>query len=347
MTLLEEMKHRVSDLNLFGKRTKDVDVLKSIHSLISAGVSVQNAMENIADRIPDAVYAEKLRMAADLVSKGGRTLAEAMAEVGMMEKYTEIIAIGQKTGNLQQSMREIIDIETELGEIKRKVRASATYPVVVAAVSILIGYGMTFMLGKILGALKFPGIDKVFAYQLGLFIVKWKTLLFAGWVTFITLSVVWLTKHLDRIPVVSKIYNDLSLGQAFRIMSLAVMSGLSPSNAFGMAATVVKGKWQEILEMMSTETQQRSVSEVFDEIEEYMTAENYLLVKVKLDSGAMSSGFEIAGTNLLKSGIDGLSRIGTLVSVFATILVAAQIVVIMSPIYMVIIAFMDKAMGKI
>jgi len=347
MQILERIRHQLSDLSLFGKRTKDVDVLKSIHSLMSAGVSVQNAMENIADKIPDGAYAERLRMAADLVSKGGRTFAEAMAEVGMMEKYTDIIAIGQKTGNLQQCMREIIDIETELDEIKRKVRASTTYPLVVAAVSILIGYGMTFMLGKILGALKFPGIDKVFAYQLGLFIVKWKTLLFAGWVAFIAAAIMWFAKHLDRIPVISNIYNDLSLGQAFRIMSLAVMSGLSPSNAFGMAATVVKGKWQEILEMMSMETEQRSVSEVFDEIEEYMTAENYLLVKVKLDSGAMSSGFEIAGTNLLKSGIDGLGRIGTLVSVFATILVAAQIVVIMSPIYMVIVAFMDKAMGKI
>lgn len=346
MSVFDDLKEKIERISLFGGKVKEVEVLKSLHTLISAGISIQSAMESIADKIKDPGYSEKLNMAADLIRNGGRTFSDALSETGMMEKYIEIIAIGQKTGNLQEVIREIVDIETELGEIKRKVRASVIYPLVVAAISIIIGYGMTFMLDKILGSLKFPGINEVFAYKLGMFIVKWKTFLFAGWVAFLIFSIFWLSKNLDRIPVIKNIYNNLSLGQTFRMMSLAITSGLSPSQAFALASTIVKGKWRAILEMMSSEAQQRSVSDVFDEIEEYMTHENYLVIKVKLDSGAMSEGFEAAGSNLLKSGLDGLGGVGTMVSVLATILVAAQIIIIMSPIYMVIVSFMDKSMGK-
>lgn len=346
MSLFDDIKEQIKGFNI-RKKTNEVDILRSLHSLIAAGISIQKAMESIAEKIPDAAYAEKLNTAADLVRRSGRTFSDALSEVGMMEKYNEVIAIGQRTGNIQEVMREIIDIETELGEIKRKVRSSITYPIVVAAVSILIGYGMTFMLDKILGSLKFPGIDKVFAFQLGMFIVKWKTLLFTGWVAFLTFSIVWLSRNVDKIPVIKHIYNNLTLGQTFRMMSLAISSGLSPSQAFSMASMIVKGKWHEILEMMAIETEQRSVSDVFDEIEEYMSHENYLVLKVKLDSGQMSNGFQMAGSNLLKSGLDGLNTIGSLISVLATILVAVQIIVIMSPIYMVIISFMDKSMGKL
>ncbi len=342
--MLDELKARLRACASGGLR--EIDVLRSVHSLLSAGISVQDAMASIADKIRDAAMAEKLHMASDLVSRGGRTFSEALAEVGLMEKYTELLTIGQKTGNLREIIKEIIDIENQMYEVKRAVKKSITYPIIVAAVSVLIGYGMSFMLEKIMASLKFPGVDRTFAYQMGMFIVTWKTALFAGWAALLAGAGYWAAKNVDRVPGISAIYNSLALGQAFRTTGLAIVSGLSPSQAFAMAGTVVKGKWREIMEMMSTESLTRNVAEIFDEIEEYMSVENYLVIKVKLESGSMSEGFTAAGTNLLQAAMDKLAGLGSAVSVAATVLVAAQIIVIMSPIYMVIMTFMDRVSGQ-
>lgn len=343
--MLEELKAKLAAFR--GGSIREIDVLKSIYALLSAGISVQDAMVSIADKIRDAAMSEKLNIAAELVSRGGRTFSEALTEVGLLEKYTELLNIGQKTGNLREIIKEIIDIENQMYEVKRAVKKSITYPIIVGAVSILIGFGMSFMLQKIMGSLKFPGIDKTFAYQMGMFIVRWKIPLFAGWTAFLGASGYWISKNVDKVPGIREIYNSLALGQAFRTAGLAIVSGLSPSQAFAMAGTVVKGKWREIMEMMSTESLTRNVAEVFDEIEEYMSVENYLVIKVKLESGAMSEGFTTAGTNLLQAAMDKLSGLGSIVSVAATILVAGQIIAIMSPIYMVIMTFMDRVSGKI
>ncbi|HOC45020.1 MAG TPA: type II secretion system F family protein [Syntrophorhabdaceae bacterium] len=343
--MFEELKTKLGALTRRGK-IREIDVLKSVYALLSAGISVQDAMTSIADKIRDASMSEKLNTASDLVSRGGRTFSEALSEVGLLEKYTELLNIGQKTGNLREIIKEIIDIEKQMYDVRRAVKKSITYPIIVAAASILIGFGMSFMLQKIVGALKFPGVDKTFAYQMGMFIVRWKVLLFSGWTMFLAGAGYWIAKNVDKVPGVSGIYNSLALGQAFRTSGLAIASGLSPSQAFAMAASVVKGKWREIMEMMSAESLVRNVSEVFDEVEEYMSVENFLVIKVKLESGSMSEGFSTAGTNLLQSAMDKLGGLGSIVSVAATILVAAQIIVIMSPIYMIIMTFMDRVTGK-
>ncbi|HOD75876.1 MAG TPA: type II secretion system F family protein, partial [Syntrophorhabdaceae bacterium] len=133
-----------------GKEVRDITIMKSLHLLMVANVSIQEALRRIAEKLPDSEMADRLAVASDMVSREGRTLPEAMREVGLFEKYVDLIEIGQQTGNLNTVLKELIDMEEELAAAKKKIISGIIYPLVVTGVSIAVGYGLTFVLGNIL-----------------------------------------------------------------------------------------------------------------------------------------------------------------------------------------------------
>lgn len=330
-----------------GNKVSDITIMKSLHLLMVANISIQEALRRIADKLPDSEMADRLTVASDMVSREGRTLPEAMREVGLFEKYVDLIEIGQQTGNLNTVLKELIDMEEELTAAKKKIVSGIVYPLVVTGVSIAVGYGLTFVLGNILNALKLPGIEKELSYRTGRFIVDHRSILFLLYVAGTGAFIALIFKNADRMPVIRNVYGSLVLGQAFKIVSLALMSGLSPASAFHRVADLSQGTWVRIFHMVAEESVSRSFSEVIDEIEEYLPFESYLLLKVKIDTANMSEGFAMIGTKMINDAISRFSVIGTLVNVFAFFLVAVQIVVIMSPVYTMLFSFMDRsAAGK-
>jgi type II secretory pathway component PulF len=282
-----------------------------------------------------------------MVSREGRTLPEAMREVGLFEKYVDLIEIGQETGNLNTVLKELIDMEEEIAAAKKKIVSAVIYPLLVIGVSIAVGYGLTYVLANILNALKLPGIEKEFSFRAGKFIVAHRNVLFLAYAAITGGGIALVFKKADRMPVIRNVYGSLVLGQAFKVVSLALMSGLSPASAFRRVADFSQGMWMQIFHMVADESVTRSFSEVIDEIEEYLPFESYLLLKVKIDTANMSEGFAMIGTKMIDDAISKFSVIGSFVNVFAFAVVAVQIVVIMSPVYTMLFTFIDKsASGK-
>ena len=56
--MFEELKTKLGALTRRGK-IREIDVLKSVYALLSAGISVQDAMTSIADKIRDASMSER------------------------------------------------------------------------------------------------------------------------------------------------------------------------------------------------------------------------------------------------------------------------------------------------
>lgn len=330
-----------------GKEVRDITIMKSLHLLMVANVSIQEALRRIAEKLPDSEMADRLAVASDMVSREGRTLPEAMREVGLFEKYVDLIEIGQQTGNLNTVLKELIDMEEELAAAKKKIISGIIYPLVVTGVSIAVGYGLTFVLGNILNALKLPGIERELPYRMGQFIVANRSILFILYAGSAAGVIAVVTKNADRMPVIRNVYNSLVLGQAFRVVSLALMSGLSPASAFRRVAEFSQGVWTQIFRMVAEESVSRSFSEVIDEIEEYLPFESYLLLKVKIDTANMSEGFAMIGTKMINDAISRFAVVGSFVNVFAFVFVAVQIVVLMSPVYTMLFTFIDRsAAGK-
>ncbi len=330
-----------------GKKVSDITIMKSLHLLMVANVSTQEALRRIADKLPDSEMADRLAVASDMVSREGRTLPEAMREVGLFEKYVDLIEIGQQTGNLNTVLKELIDMEEELDAAKKKIISAVIYPLVVTGVSIGVGYGLTFVLANILNALKLPGIETELSYKMGKFIVTNRNILFLLYAGGAGSAIAVVFKNADKMPVIRNVHSSLVLGQAFKVVSLALMSGLSPANAFRRVAEFSQGLWTQIFQMVAEESVTRSFSEVIDEIEEYLPFESYLLLKVKIDTANMSEGFAIIGTKMIDDAISRFSVIGSFVNVLAFVFVAVQIIVLMSPVYTMLFTFIDRsAAGK-
>ena len=330
-----------------GKEVRDITIMKSLHLLMVANVSIQEALRRIAEKLPDSEMADRLAVASDMVSREGRTLPEAMREVGLFEKYVDLIEIGQQTGNLNTVLKELIDMEEELAAAKKKIISGIFYTLVVTGVSIAVGYGLTFVLGNILNALKLPGIERELPYRMGQFVVANRSILFILYAGSAAGVIAVVAKNADRMPVIRNVYNSLVLGQAFRVVSLALMSGLSPASAFRRVAEFSQGVWTQIFRMVAEESVSRSFSEVIDEIEEYLPFESYLLLKVKIDTANMSEGFAMIGTKMINDAISRFAVVGSFVNVFAFVFVAVQIVVLMSPVYTMLFTFIDRsAAGK-
>ena len=317
--------------------------MKSLHILMEANISVQEALHRISGKLPDNEMADRLSVASDMVSKEGRTLPEALREIGMFEQYSDLIDIGQQTGNLNVVLRELISMEEEIAAAKKKIISAIVYPLMVVGISIAIGYGMTYVLETILNALKLPGIEKELSYVAGKFIVAHRNILFLGYAIFTASGIAFLLKKADRIPVIRGVYGSLILGQAFKVVSLALMSGLSPASAFRRIAGFSRGVWIEIFHMIADESLTQNFSEVIDEIEEYLPFESYLLLKVKIDTANMSEGFAMTGTRMINDAISKFAVIATFVNIMAFFFVAVQIIVITSPVYTLLFTFIDRS----
>ncbi len=328
-----------------GKKVNDITIVKSLHLLMMANISIQEALRRISEKLPDAEMSERLAIAADMVSREGRTFPEAMREVGLFEKYVDLIEIGQQTGNLNTLLKELIEMEEELAAAKKKIVSAVMYPLIVTCVSVLVGYGLTFVLGNILNALKLPGIENEFSYKMGRFIVNHRTVIFLAYTSIAAGVIALVFKNADRMPIIRNVHSSLILGQAFKVVSLALMSGLAPATAFRRVADFSRGMWVEIFHMVADESVSRSFSEVIDEIEEYLPFESYLLLKVKIDTANMSEGFAMIGSRMINDAIAKFSVIGTFVNVFAFAFVAVQMVVIMSPVYAMLFTFIDKSVA--
>lgn len=310
---------------------------------MASGISVPDASNELAMRMHDKKMAEKLMILADLISKEGFTFSDALEQVDMCRDYIFIIRIGEKTGNLLETMRDIISSIEEIEKVRKKVKSSLYYPIGVIVFSILVAFGLISVLKKILEGLNFPGTKEMIAYKIGWFLVNYKIPIFVVYIVVIVLLAYLFKKNVDKIPVVKNIYTQISIGQAFKMVFLGLNSGLSPSDSFSFAAQVVKRTWNNIFETIAAEAKERNMYDVMEEMEPYMQPESYIVLRSKIKSGDMGAGFNMIGKEYISSAIQKLDALSPFITMFAFLFVAVQIAVIMSPIWAIIISFMSKA----
>jgi type II secretory pathway component PulF len=324
------------------KKVSELSVLKSLYYMIASGISISDACSELAMRLKDRKMAEKLIIISELMSKEGYTFSDAMEQVDMCRNYIFIIRIGEKTGNLIETLKDVISSIEEIDKVQKKVKSSLYYPVGVIIFSILVAFGLIIVLKKILEGLNFPGTEDMLAYKIGWFLVDNKIVIFAIYIAAVVFLGYVFKKNIDKIPMVKNIYANISIGQAFKMVSLGLTSGLSPSEAFSFAANVVKGVWSDIFETFAMETRERNVYDVMEELEQYMQPESYIVLRSKIKSGDMSAGFNMIGREYMSSAIQRLDAFSPFVTMFAFLFVAMQIAVVMSPIWVIIISFMSK-----
>ncbi|MBT9169643.1 MAG: hypothetical protein DDT19_03006 [Syntrophomonadaceae bacterium] len=316
--------------------------------MVSSGIPAHKAMLSIAERIEDGKMIEKLTIAAEMMEKEGSTFADATVAVGLFEKYSALLQIGQKTGNLKEIMREIMLLSAQITAVSKKAKSSLYYPVGIVLISFVVGYLLTFTLESMVMALRFPGIEEQFSFLYAVFFVSNRNIIFAVYgLALVLLGFVFYHKA-SSLPVISGLLSSIVTGQAFKSFAIAMKSGMSPSQGFTFAAEGIGDKhkqWRQTFDDMAVESATSSVVDTIGNLDGLLEADNYLVLRSRCESGDIAGAFEQVGSQKMQDSIQKLDALAPFVSVFAVIFVTFQIVVIiLAPIYSLIFSMMGMDM---
>lgn len=321
-------------------------VLKSVYFMLSSGISAADASRELSSKIKDAKMSEKLFVISDLIVNEGYSFASAMEQVGMCLNYMPVLKVGEKTGRLNQILKDMLESIDDIEKIQKKVKSSLYYPVGVIFFSILVGYGLTIVLEKLLIGLAMPSTKSLPAYKFGWWIVRNKNFIFPCYISLIAGFGFMVFKNAHRVPVIKQVYNKMSIGQALKVTALAMSSGLPASKAFELASQTLRGYWRTTMETIAEEAEMKNIYEVIDEMEQNITPESFIVLKAKIRSGNTHEGLDMIGREQMQASIQKLEALAPFVNMFTFLFAATQVMMIMLPLYGVLISFMDKVTSK-
>ncbi|MDF3821518.1 type II secretion system F family protein [Leptospira sp. 96542] len=117
---------------------KDVGLFaKQLGTLIGAGIPLDRCLLSIIDQIEN-IYLKKvlIEMRADVTE--GMSLSESMRKHPAVfpDQYPSLISVGESTGNYENTLHRLADLEQKAAELKAKVQVAMIYPMIMGLLSL-------------------------------------------------------------------------------------------------------------------------------------------------------------------------------------------------------------------
>jgi len=147
----EEKEKKGLSLNLpFGGGVSDRDIsmfCRQLGTMVNAGLSIVDALNIIADQMPNKKLASAARDVAVKVSEG-MTVSAALSKHPNVfpELVINLVKVGEETGNLDVSMLKAADYYEKIAMIKSKIKSASFYPTFVVIVATVIVSGILYFL---------------------------------------------------------------------------------------------------------------------------------------------------------------------------------------------------------
>jgi general secretion pathway protein F len=129
---------------------------KMLGTLLGAGIPLDRCLMSIIDQVEN-VYLKKviIEMRADITE--GLSLSESMRKHPTVfpDQYPSLIAVGESTGNYEDTLHRLAELEEKSAELKSKVQVAMIYPVIMGALSLAVS---VFLLIVVI-----PQIEQLFA----------------------------------------------------------------------------------------------------------------------------------------------------------------------------------------
>lgn len=112
---------------------------QGLATLLKAGLPLTDCLETLAGISSDPVLNGAIKEAVREV-RSGKTLSEAMSTQAIVFPllYTAAISAGESTGDLVPTIRSYTEYQQKVEAIRKKIISSATYPAVLAGISLLV-----------------------------------------------------------------------------------------------------------------------------------------------------------------------------------------------------------------
>ncbi|MFN0087414.1 MAG: type II secretion system F family protein [Blastocatellia bacterium] len=230
---------------------------QQLAALIHAGLPVLQSIQMLGQRSPNP----KLRLVlADVEAriKSGSALSEAFEAQGdtFPRIYTASILAGERSGSLDDVLRRYVEYTKSMAQLRRKIRGSLTYPVILlCAAFLLIGVLTTFVIPQFsslyenMGS-ELPGITTV--------VVSISSALRENiyWVAPVVVGAIFATvswrrtengrRTMDRwvlkIPIVGELIRQMTTAQLARSLATLLAGGITVIESFQIALASVANR---------------------------------------------------------------------------------------------------------
>ncbi|HEY77392.1 MAG TPA: type II secretion system F family protein [Thermoflexia bacterium] len=124
----------------FGVKRRDLIIFsRQLATLLTSGISILPALRLLAEQSTSKPLREILGEVAEAVERGQSFSAALAAHpYAFPPLYTRTLAIGERTGNLEEVLRRLATYLEQAQELSRKLREALAYPVFVLAVAIFV-----------------------------------------------------------------------------------------------------------------------------------------------------------------------------------------------------------------
>ncbi|MBM9545641.1 type II secretion system F family protein [Leptospira sp. 201903074] len=136
---------------------KDVGLFcKQLGTLIGAGIPLDKCLLSIIDQVENIYFKKVLiEMRADITE--GMSLSESMKKHKTVfpDQYPSLISVGESTGNYENTLHRLAELEEKSSELKSKVQVAMIYPMIMGLLSLGVSI---FLLVVVI-----PQIEQLFA----------------------------------------------------------------------------------------------------------------------------------------------------------------------------------------
>ncbi|TGL55112.1 type II secretion system F family protein [Leptospira kemamanensis] len=129
---------------------------KQLGTLIGAGIPLDKCLLSIIDQVENIYFKKVLiEMRADITE--GMSLSESMKKHKTVfpDQYPSLISVGESTGNYENTLHRLAELEEKSSELKSKVQVAMIYPMIMGLLSLGVSI---FLLVVVI-----PQIEQLFA----------------------------------------------------------------------------------------------------------------------------------------------------------------------------------------
>lgn len=237
--------------NLFRPAAQDViDFTRQMASLLKAGVSLRRGLAVQRDSTRNLGFKYALGQVIEEVEAGGRLSDACARHKGVFpELFVRIVRVGEATGGMGPSFRQLTETMTKRKAIRDKVQSALTYPAISIGVAIIAGVVLTtYSLPSLTGLLEEFGGTLPFATRVLIsiagFLESYGLIMIASMFAVGLVVAAFfrtrtgariLSRMLLNLPVVGKVLMNSSMFFLTTNLKTLLEAGLSPIEGMKMA----------------------------------------------------------------------------------------------------------------
>ena len=227
--------------------------------LTKAGIPIFMAMKMLAEQLRNPAFSEILKTVLFDISEGlPLSISLQKFPDTFPVLHTNLIAVGEKSGNLDAALMELVELVREQNEIREKVIKATAYPV------FLLGLTVTLVLGLLMFIFpKFQDIFKAFNVKLPFLtemlitmsvalrtntVLIFSSLAVFGYGLFYFFTNDRMSERRDMlflaIPVMNDVFVSMFVALFFKTLSSLVRSGIPLLEGLSMCQQTIRGEYK-------------------------------------------------------------------------------------------------------